>query len=158
MTAKASRTRNRMINLLWRGIISLWNALIVVRGRLLQFGIGDDVMLNPERRPFFLQESFELGVGLHLHLGIPEVRKRREVLQSALRRVVIEITAQKYRSSRGEFQKQRLVAGSVSRRRDDYDASIAEHVVVSVEKHGLTGFEGAESQDRKSTRLYSSHS
>src|SRR2546421_2727380 len=48
------------------------SVLIVIRRSLLQFRIRDDVVLDPERCLFFLQQGFDLGFGRNLFIGVSQ--------------------------------------------------------------------------------------
>src|SRR5947207_2691366 len=69
--------------------------------------------------------------------------ERREILEFALRRIVVEIAAEHDRLGFREFHEQGLVTGRVARGRKNDDRSVTEHIVVTVEDHGFAGLERA---------------
>src|SRR5262245_48189427 len=70
--------------------------LLVVRGRLLQLCVRDQVVLDPKRSVLVGQEGFDLHLGCRFFSGISERREWGELLQLPFSRVVVQVAAQNY--------------------------------------------------------------
>ena len=104
------------------------SGLLVVFGRLLQVGVGRKVVLNPELRAGGLQKLVEGGSGGACLLGVE--LERRDAIERALFRIVVEIAAQHDASGFGKLHVQHLMSGRMPGSRLDDDGAVAEDVVV----------------------------
>ena len=67
--------------------------LLVVRRRLLQLCVRDQVVLDPERSVLVGQKGFDLHPGCRFFSGISERREWGEVLQFPFSRVVVQVAS-----------------------------------------------------------------
>src|SRR5579884_3238516 len=101
----------------------------LVKGRgLLEPGVADKIVLDPQLRAGLLQEYFQFGPGgrslLLIEFGY------RQAVQRALLGVVIEISAQHHRPGLLQLQKQGLVPRGMAGRGENQNGAISKHVVL----------------------------
>src|SRR5215471_20973343 len=86
-TSRVTPAPKRMLDTAISNAISLVT-LLIVGGGFLQLPKRHDVVLDPQLGFLLFQQRFHLCLGSRLRLRIPEISKRREVLQCAFGRVM----------------------------------------------------------------------
>src|SRR5580698_10358950 len=111
--------------------VARWPSLVIRRQLLLCVALGL-IVVNPELRMFLRDDCRYLVHGLERGLLAPIIVRDIAMFEACLE--MRNIAAKNHRSSLREPHEQRLVAGRVSRRGEQYEASIAKDIVVAVDE------------------------